>query len=100
MTIVIPQYENWEDIDTTLTKSNAEILIISPNSNVTSTSTRMDLLNENIGELQYHRYGDLFKSTKYPNLKLVIQISHKTIPGTEKFKVNSEFKYLALFKLY
>jgi hypothetical protein len=34
------------------------------------------------------QYGDLLKSSRYLNLKQIIQISHKTIPGTEKFKVS------------
>jgi hypothetical protein len=32
------------------------------------------------------RYGDLFQPVGFPNLRQIIQISHKTIPGTEKFK--------------
>lgn len=32
------------------------------------------------------RYGDLFQCKKFPDLKQIVQISHKTIPGTEKFK--------------
>lgn len=32
------------------------------------------------------QYGDLFKSKNFPDLKQIVQISHKTIPGTEKFK--------------
>jgi hypothetical protein len=32
------------------------------------------------------QYGDIFKTKNYPNLKQIIQISHKTINGTEKFK--------------
>ncbi len=32
------------------------------------------------------RYGDLFKTEAFPELKQIIQISHKTISGTEKFK--------------
>jgi hypothetical protein len=31
--------------------------------------------------------GDYLRSSNFPNLKQVIQISHKTIPGTQKFKV-------------
>jgi len=27
------------------------------------------------------------KASKFPNLKQIIQISHKTYPGTQKFKV-------------
>ncbi len=87
MTLVLPEYENWEDVDNALSKSNADVLLLSPFSNITNTSTRMDLLNESIPELKSSRYGNLFKSSKYPNLKMVIQISHKTIHGTEKFKV-------------
>jgi hypothetical protein len=46
--------------------------------------------------------GDIFKSKKYPNLKQIIQISHKTIPGTEKFKVILDIliKFIALSSLY
>jgi hypothetical protein len=32
------------------------------------------------------RYGDLFQPVTFPNLRQIIQVSHKTIPGTEKFK--------------
>jgi hypothetical protein len=32
------------------------------------------------------RYGDIFKSKNFPNLKQIIQISHKTLTGSEKFK--------------
>ncbi len=32
------------------------------------------------------QYGDIFKSSQFPSLKQIINISHKTIPGTEKFK--------------
>lgn len=32
------------------------------------------------------QYGDIFSSKAYPNLKQIIQISHKTIPGTNKYK--------------
>ncbi len=32
------------------------------------------------------QYGDIFKTKVYPNLKQIIQISHKSINGTEKFK--------------
>jgi len=87
MTIVLPEYENWEDVDLNLTRSKANALLFSPYSKITSTSTRLDVLNERLPELQNFRYGDLIKTSKYPDLRMVIQISHKTIPGTEKFKV-------------
>lgn len=32
------------------------------------------------------QYGDIFRSKAFPDLKQIIQVSHKTIPGTEKFK--------------
>ncbi len=32
------------------------------------------------------KYGDIFRCQAFPNLKQIIQISHKSIPGTEKFK--------------
>ena len=87
MTLVLPEYENWDDVDNTLAKSGADLLIVSPNSKITPTVSRMDLLNENMPELRRKKYGDLFKTQKYPNLKMIIQISHMSIPGTEKFKV-------------
>ena len=31
-------------------------------------------------------HGDIFRPKAFPNLKQIIQISHKTLPGTEKFK--------------
>lgn len=38
------------------------------------------------------------KSSKFPNLKQIIQISHKSYPGTQKFKViNILKKYLKLY---
>ena len=87
MTLVLPEYENWDDVDNTLAKSGANLLIVSPNSKITPTVSRMDLLNEHMPELKKKKYGDLFKTQKYPELKMIIQISHMSIPGTEKFKV-------------
>lgn len=88
MTLVLPEYENWENIEYALAKSEADILLVSPHTNVSNNYKRIDSLNQCIPEMNNMRYGDNLESKKYPNLRMVIQISHKSYPGTEKFKVN------------
>lgn len=88
LTLVFPEYENWDDVSSALSSSQADILLISPYSNTSANTKRIDNLNSAIPELQRTRYGDNLSSSTFPSLKLVIQISHASIPGTEKFKVS------------
>jgi hypothetical protein len=91
MSLVLPEFENGEDISHALSTSKADLLLVSPYSNLTSTTKRIDYLNSIMPELKEFRYGDNFNNNAFPNLKLIMQISHVTIPGTQKFKHNLNY---------
>jgi hypothetical protein len=51
LTIVNPEFENWEDVKKAITESGASILMISPHVNVEKNLNRIDELLKEIPEL-------------------------------------------------
>lgn len=51
LTIVHPEYENWDDVKTAITDSGADVLVISPHVNVEKNLNRIDELLRDIPEL-------------------------------------------------
>jgi len=51
LTIVHPEYENWEDVKEAISESGVDVLVISPHVNVEKNLNRMDELLKDIPEL-------------------------------------------------
>jgi len=51
LTIVNPEFENWEDVKKAILDSGASILVISPHVNVEKNLNRIDELLKDIPEL-------------------------------------------------
>lgn len=51
VTIVASDFENWEDIEATLSASKASILVLSPYSQLDNNKTRIDAVKSAIPEL-------------------------------------------------
>ena len=109
LTVVNSEFEDCVDVKKALNDSGADILVVSPHKIVEKDVNRIDEIMKDIPEMndgklyfiknltififsfnlfkKLVQYGDYLRSSNFSNLKQIIQISHKTIPGTQKFKV-------------
>ncbi len=51
LTIVQPEYENWDDVKRAMADSGADILVVSPHVNVEKNLNRIDEVLKDIPEL-------------------------------------------------
>ena len=51
LTIVNPEFENWDDVKTAIANSGADILVLSPHVNVEKNLNRIDEVVRDIPEL-------------------------------------------------
>jgi hypothetical protein len=106
LTIVNSEFEDWADVKQALRDSEADILVVSPHKVIENDTTRIDEIMKDLPEMNDGKFcqiyfilfylvqpGDYLRSSNFPDLKQVIQISHKTIPGTQKFKVIFKLKF-------
>jgi hypothetical protein len=56
-TIVNSEFENWEDIQKTLSEAKADVLIVSPHIQIDKNETRLDAINKSIPELSKSNYS-------------------------------------------
>ena len=60
-TIVNAEFENWNDIQSVMKDSGADVLVVSPFSQTENNKTRIDKINEAIPELSRSKNIILFK---------------------------------------
>ena len=86
VTLVYPVNEKFSNVSNALKHCQPDILLVSPFApSYEGNNQRIDSLKTVIPELN-NDTNSILRTSAFPNLKQIIQISHKTIPKTNKFK--------------